>query len=454
MSSSLSPLAQLVPALTRVLQDLEISELTPVQQAALPVLLAKQDAMIQAQTGSGKTFAFALPLLQALRVGEHYQAQALVLCPTRELAEQVAQQIRLLARYLDNVKVLTLCGGMPMGPQLQSLQHGAQVVVATPGRLLDHLERGSLDLGQVHILVFDEADRMLDMGFADSLAQLHAHVPRVKQSILLSATLPDNIRKLGKQWLKADAVEVQVSSEVPSTIEHRFVPCEPEQRLQRVAQILHQQQPQAAVLFCATKEDVRNLCHYLAQRNWPVIQLHGDMTQKERLYALAMFANGSKSIMVATDVAARGLDIGGLDLVINVQLCRPEVFKHRIGRTGRAGSAGRAFSLFAEKSKGLLADLLPEPQIELFLPDAPDRAWPSQWQTLEIDQGKKNKMRAGDVLGALMQAAGLPKDAIGKIQIFDFATLVAIDPAWMDSALRSLRKQGIKNRSVRVRVQD
>lgn len=295
---------------------------------------------------------------------------------------------------------------------------------------------------------------MLDMGFSDSLATLHDHVPAHKQTILLSATLPENIRQLAKQWLKADAQEIQVNSAVPSTIEHRFVPCEQQDRHSKVAQILSLQQPQAAVLFCATKEEVRNLGHYLAQRNWPVVQLQGDMTQKERLCALAMFANGSKPIMVATDVAARGLDIGGLDLVINVHLCRAEVFKHRIGRTGRAGQSGRAYSLFASKDKSLLAQLLPDPDIEVILPDAKSEAWPSQWLTLDIDQGKKNKIRPGDVLGALIQAAGLPKEAVGKIQILDFSTLVAVDLAWADTALRSLRQQGLKNRSLRVRVLD
>lgn len=441
----------LPPAFARVLADLEFTSLTPVQAQGLPVILAGQDMIIQAQTGSGKTLAFAIGLLHRIAAADHYQPQALVLCPTRELVDQVAKQIRLLARYVDNVKVLALSGGLPMGPQLQSLQHGVQVIVATPGRLLDHLQRGSLRLNRVHTLVLDEADRMLDMGFAEALAELQGHLSPERQTLLLSATLPAGIQQLASEWLRSPQ-SLRVEPQAEQLIEHYFVEVADDQRYAAAEALLSYHQPESAVLFCATKDAVKALSAYLSQCGWPVVALQGDMEQRERTQALALFANGSSRLLVATDVAARGLDIAGLDLVVNVHLCRADSYQHRVGRTGRAGQYGLAVSLFVGKERFKLASM-PVPEVdERPMPNCPSSPLPARMQTLEVDQGRKNKFRPGDLLGALIQGAGLPKDAIGKIELFDFYGYVAIDPAYVRQALRALQQDKVKNRKIRARL--
>ncbi len=319
------------------LDSLGYREMTPIQAQSLPLILQGHDLIAQAKTGSGKTAAFGLALLSPLNP-RYFGCQALVLCPTRELADQVAKEIRRLARAADNIKVLTLCGGVPYGPQVASLEHGAHVVVGTPGRIQEHLRKGTLVLDGLNTLVLDEADRMLDMGFYDSIAEIIGQLPERRQTLLFSATYPDGIEKLAKTFMR-DPRQVRVESlHADSQIEQRFFEIDPKQRMDAVVRLLQHFRPQSCVAFCQTRQQCRELADALKAQRISALALHGDLEQRERDQVLTVFANRSCNVLVATDVAARGLDIAALETVINVELARdPEVHIHRIGRSGRAG---------------------------------------------------------------------------------------------------------------------
>ena len=309
--------------------------MTPVQAAALPIALAGHDLIAQAKTGSGKTAAFALALLNRLKLDDpalRFKVQALVLCPTRELADQVAVEIRRLARSEDNVKTLTLCGGAPMHTQKASLEHGAHVVVGTPGRIIDHLERGHLVLDALNTLVLDEADRMLDMGFFDDIAKVAKQCPKERQTLLFSATYPEGIVKLSQQFMRAPR-EVKVQAQhTASQIEQRFYEVKYDERLHTVSLLLNHFRPVSTLAFCNTKQQCRDLVDVLLAQGFSALALHGELEQRERDQVLVQFANRSCSVLVATDVAARGLDITQLEAVINVEQLRLANCTSKIGR--------------------------------------------------------------------------------------------------------------------------
>ncbi len=453
---NLTPLP-LKPELQQNLQDLGFRELTPIQQASLPLMLQGRDLIAQAQTGSGKTVAFALGILQQLQV-KKFRVQSLVLCPTRELADQVAGEIRKIGRAIHNIKVLTLCGGVPFGPQLGSLEHGAHIIVGTPGRIEEHLQKGSLQLQDLSLLVLDEADRMLEMGFAPSLDAIIGACPANRQTLLFSATFPAQIEQMASRYLREPArVAVEAVSRL-STIEQHFHAISGADRLQSVELLLKQHQPTAALLFCNQKKDCHELWQYLSERGFAALALHGDLEQRERDQTLIRFSNQSANVLVATDVAARGLDIQGLDLVINVQLAHDtETHVHRIGRTGRAGAAGLAVSLVTpadDYKRALLADLYPAADNLLPLPDATAlqrQAKAPAMAAIWIDGGKKHKLRAGDIVGALTVGQQIDGQQIGKIQLTEFHAYVAVPAAQAKLALRLL-SDGIKGRNFRCRI--
>ncbi|HET8706720.1 MAG TPA: ATP-dependent RNA helicase DbpA, partial [Pseudomonadales bacterium] len=326
----------LAPALLTNLQDLGYERMTAIQQESLPPILARQDVIAQAKTGSGKTAAFGVGILTRLNP-RYFGTQALVLCPTRELADQVAKELRRLARYQANIKILTLCGGVEIGPQMSSLEHGAHIVVGTPGRILKMIAKRKLDLSGLETLVLDEADRMLDMGFHDDMVEIMQHAPAQRQTLLFSATYPKEIRALSKNFQR-NPVEVTVESVHSSAhIEQHFYEIDSKNRLHALKSLLLHFQPASCVLFCNTKQRCDDVMTELANDGFSVLALHGDLEQKDRDQVLVRFANGSCPLLVATDVAARGLDIKDLAAVINVELAfDPEVHIHRIGRTGRA----------------------------------------------------------------------------------------------------------------------
>nr|WP_246533370.1 ATP-dependent RNA helicase DbpA [Pseudomonas lalucatii] len=440
------------------LESLGYAQMTPIQAQSLPVMLKGLDLIAQAKTGSGKTAAFGIGLLHPLNP-RYFGCQALVLCPTRELADQVAKEIRRLARAGDNIKVLTLCGGVPFGPQIGSLEHGAQIIVGTPGRVQQHLDKGSLKLDGLNTLVLDEADRMLDMGFYDSIAAIIGQTPSRRQTLLFSATYPAAIKQLSASFMR-DPQQVRAEAlHDDSQIEQRFYEIAPEQRLDAVVRLLASLRPQSCVAFCFTKQQCQEVVDHLAGQGISAAALHGDLEQRDRDQVLAMFANRSLSVLVATDVAARGLDIDALDLVINVELARDsETHIHRVGRTGRAGAKGLAVSLVApaEAHRAQAVETLQRGALTWHPLDSLKKASGEPLQppmvTLCIGAGRKDKLRPGDILGALTGEAGIPGAQVGKIAIFDFQALVAVERGIAKQALKRLADGKIKGRSLRVRA--
>ncbi len=450
----------LPPQVLDNLSRLGYDAMTPIQAASLPLALAGHDLIAQAKTGSGKTAAFALALLANLNV-RRFAVQALVLCPTRELAEQVTQEVRRLARAEDHVKVLTLCGGATLRLQLASLEHGAHIVVGTPGRLMDHLERGSLKLDALNTLVLDEADRMLDMGFFDDIATVVKQCPVQRQTLLFSATYPEGIAKLAAAFMRQPKQVKLTERPAATQIRQRFIEVAEDQRLHAVSLLLEHYRPVSTLAFCNTKQQCRDLVEVLRGQGYAALELHGDLDQRDRDQVLVRFANRSASVLVATDIAARGLDIAQLEAVINVDIT-PDAATHvhRIGRTGRVDSAGWAFSLASVDEMGRVGQIeqaMAAPSEWLLLSAlAPQSSEPLRppMQTLQIMGGRKEKIRAGDVLGALTKDMGFDAKQVGKIDINEFSTYVAVDRSIAARALAKLAAGTVKGRSVRVRLLD
>ncbi|WP_026970569.1 ATP-dependent RNA helicase DbpA [Aliagarivorans marinus] len=445
-------------ALLENLTSLDYQQMTPIQAQSLPAILAGKDVIAQAKTGSGKTAAFSLGILHHLNV-KRFRVQALVLCPTRELADQVAVEIRRLARFIHNIKVLSLCGGTPIGPQIGSLEHGAHIIVGTPGRVDDHIRKQRLDLSELKLLVLDEADRMLEMGFKEELDSVVEASPAERQTLLFSATFPSQI-----QWIASSVLREPEHIKVESThnqqaIKQHFYHVALADRVDALRRVLLEQQPQAAVVFCNTKQQVQEVASELAVHGFSALALHGDLEQKARDQALVRFANHSVSILVATDVAARGLDIQALDLVVNFQVAHDtEVHIHRIGRTGRAGSEGLACTFFDDKDDykmALLGDYLGYDLPTTALPDAAilnQQPQPAPMMTLQIDGGKRQKLRPGDILGALTGEQGIAGDQVGKIKVMANTAFVAVTRKAFKPALKRLESGTMKGRKFRVRV--
>ncbi|MBL0626608.1 ATP-dependent RNA helicase DbpA [Aeromonas jandaei] len=446
----------LSPALLENLTTLGYLQMTPIQAQSLPLVLDGKDLIAKAKTGSGKTAAFGLGLLSSLDVNR-LEVQALVLCPTRELADQVATEIRRLARTLPNVKLVTLCGGTPTAPQSATLSFGAHIAVGTPGRILKHLEQGTLELDSLKTLVLDEADRMLDMGFGEDINRVISHAPRDRQTLLFSATYPEGIAQMSR-GVQRNPVEVSVEAlHEESAIEQKLYEVPAGQRLDALTWLLSHYQPSSCVVFCNTKRACNDVADHLAAKGFSALALNGDLEQRERDQVLVRFANGSATILVATDVAARGLDIKELGAVINYELTYdPEVHVHRIGRTGRAGQRGLALSLY-QPNEAQRVNLIEEYQqapMPLGDLDAIGRAikpLAPQMVTLSIDAGRKTKVRAGDILGALTGEGGIAGADVGKIQISEQYSYVAVKQSVAKAALKRLQEGKIKGRSYRAR---
>lgn len=453
--------------LLQVVAELGFKNLTPIQAQSIPLLLKGKDLIGQSKTGSGKTVAFALPILQNLELapGQRRQLQALILCPTRELCTQVAREIRKLGRRHPGLQVLILSGGQPIFPQLCALEKGVHLVVGTPGRVLDHVTRGTLDLSRVSTLVLDEADRMLDMGFEEDMKKILSELPSSRQTVFFSATFPKTIEALSRTYQR-NPVKVVIQSEEAraSSIRQVWYEADPETKLKAVLWLLQQYKPQSAIVFCNFKASVVELEKHLKSADVSCASIHGDLEQYDRDRVMAKFRNLSTSVLIATDVAARGIDIENLDLVINFELpAQPEVYVHRIGRTGRAGKAGVAVSLASSREKPKIE------RIESYIEGKLERKQlPSlrnadldslaqsvqtdaKMRTLYIAGGRKDKMRPGDILGALTgEAGGLSGSSVGKIEIHDRFSYVAVSSEVAELALTRLRNGRIKGRKFRV----
>lgn len=450
---------KLSKALVDNLNSLGYQQMTDIQAQSLPAIIHGQDVIAQGKTGSGKTAAFGLGLLNKLQV-KKFRIQSLVLCPTRELADQVSQELRKLARSIHNIKILTLCGGMPFGPQVGSLEHGAHIIVGTPGRIEDHLSRGTLSLNHVDTFILDEADRMLEMGFQSAIDAIVETIPSERQTLLFSATFPDKIKQISARLMQDPHMVKVTSTHDDSSITQLFYAIDhgDDARFDATRLLLAQHQPNSAVIFCNTKKEVQQVADKLCNYGNSAVALHGDLEQRDRDQTLVKFANKSARILVATDVAARGLDVDNLDLVINYHVAHDtEVHVHRIGRTGRAGSKGLACTLYSDKETykvGLIEDYLDSTIEPTALPSEADlsaTAKSPEMVTLQIDGGKKQKVRPGDILGALTGKNGIEGKSVGKIQVFDQWAFVAVEAKCFKAAMKKLADGKMKGRTFRVR---
>jgi len=448
--------------LMEALNALEFTHMTQTQQACLPDVLAGADVAVQAKTGSGKTLAFGLALLSKIDV-EATNPQCLIMCPTRELAEQVAEQIRLLAKRMANLKVVSLVGGMPMGPQIVSLRYGANVVVGTPGRIMDHIGKRTLSLKKVNCFVLDEADRMLDMGFEDEMRVVMHHLSQTalaatRQTLLFSATFPDQIKSITDQYQRnAKIIKVEDGQTAPN-IEQQAYRVSNEHRTQAVAALLTHHQIESTIVFCRTRRETKELSDELYQMGFTAVGLHGDLEQSERSQVLARFANKTVSVLVATDVAARGLDIERVDLVINHRVSEDiDTHTHRIGRTGRAEEKGLAITLIDDSEEGKLDEIAAKTDAKISklhiqgVRFHANRIREPEFVCIAVDGGKRDKLRPGDVLGALTKEAEVPGEDIGKISISARHTYIAIKARSVKRALSQFRERRIKGKRFKAR---
>lgn len=439
--------------MTDNLDRIGYTDMTPVQSETLPLILEGKDVIAQAKTGSGKTAAFGIGLLHKLKV-KKFRVQALVLCPTRELADQVAKELRVIAKFAHNIKILTLCGGAAFGPQLGSLEHGAHIIVGTPGRILKHLAKQTLNLENLETLVLDEADRMLDMGFIEEIDKVLEYAPKDRQTLLFSATYTNEITFISKR-IQRDAVSVKTTStEVQNKIQEIFY--ESKNKTDTLIKVFSTFKPENIIVFTNTKIAAKDLAESLAKNKIDALAIHGDLEQYERNDVLVQFANKSCPVLIATDVAARGLDIKELSMVVNLDLPHTlETYTHRIGRTGRAGAEGIAITLYdayeTENAMEYRADNRSFEDADTLSKSSTFEMKPKN-VTLVIEGGKKDKLRAGDLLGALTAEGGLAGSAIGKIDIYDRQAYVAIQREFIDKAKKQLSNGKIKNKKFSVWV--
>lgn len=445
------------PKLQHNLESLGFTAMTPIQSEALPFILEGHDLIAKAKTGSGKTATFGLGLLNKLVI-ENKKLQSLVICPTRELAVQVAEELRRLARNIPNCKILVITGGASEYQQLNSLDHGAHIIVGTPGRLLKFLKKGAIDLNDLSFLVLDEADRMLDMGFQEDMEVIISFTPKEKQTLLFSATFPLEIEELGANILiNPKKVEVDSKHE-KNIIKQTFVEVsDHKQKAEALLRVLGDYKPASTVVFCKTKQICADVAKFLSREGISALSIHGDLEQNERTVVLTKFSNHSCLVLVATDVAARGLDIKDLEAVVNFDLPQDaDVYTHRIGRTARAGKVGLAFTLFVgyEKEKCLEIENYLETENEYkamddFSADSRFDLTPPM-KTIYINGGKKDKIRPGDILGALVNVAGLTATQVGNISILDRQTFVAIDASVARQTISKLAGEKIKGLKFKV----
>lgn len=441
------------------LSSLGFIQMRPVQARSLPHILEGSDVRTLAKTGSGKTLAFGLGIIQKINPS-FFACQGLVLTPTHELADQVAQEIRKLARALPNIKVLTLCGGVALRPQIESLKHGAHIIVGTPGRILDLIQRGDLDLSKVKVFVLDECDRMLDMGFFDDIGEISKATPLRKQTLLFSATFPEHIKKISEGFQRNPVhIELIEEEKVPTNLDHIFFKTSDSERFAHSVQILKHYQPISTLAFCNTRTQCEKLSSFLNEQNISSKFLHGEMEKREREDVLLQFSNKSLSVLVATDVAARGLDIEGLDAVLNIELS-PNVptHIHRIGRTGRHSDRGLVFNLVTPEEMyrfdRIDAQIPLESKWEKIPSNTRKRNLVAPMRTISIKGGKKDKLRKVDLIGAMTKHLQIPFEDIGIIHVADFVSFIAVKHENAEDILNRMQEIPIKNRSWMMRLMD
>jgi ATP-independent RNA helicase DbpA len=439
----------LAPAWLENISQLGYAEMTPIQALALPAMLDGRDVLGQAATGTGKTAAFGLALLSRI-TPRGDRPGALVLCPTRELAAQVAHELRRLARPLPHTRVLTLSGGTSVQRERASLEHGVDVIVGTPGRVHDHLMRDRLDLSGIRTLVLDEADRMLEMGFVETVSAIARAVPSEHQTLLFSATFPDAVRTLSTTYQR-DAMHVVVPAEdVASRITHVLHQVERDDRVAALVRVLGHHRPESTIIFCNHRETCDEVAAALTRVGYAAVALHGGMEQHDRNTVLLLLRNGSLRVVVATDVAARGLDIDDLGAIINYDLPRePDVFVHRSGRTARAGRSGLAISFALPADRPILDGPLAGVAVSPVPSSSEAQPPPPAMVTIAIQGGRQDRLRPGDIVGALTTGVGIAGSDIGQIAVNDRISFVAVVASVATRALDGLESGRIKNRRFR-----
>jgi len=424
--------------------------MTKIQALCIKPILEKKDLIAQAKTGSGKTAAFSIPIIESLDKKD-FETQALILTPTRELANQVAEQIRKLVRHIPNIKVLTLTGGVPYKAQVESLKFKAHIIVGTPGRVLQHLFETKIRFPKLNCLVLDEADKMLDMGFYDDILKIIEELPSKRQTLLFSATYEENIKSLSENITNEVIFLKDDTPHTLKTINQKFFQINDQQKVEFIPYFIDSSEAKSTLIFCNTKVDCELLADRLEDIGVDVLVLNSNLDQKQRDEILILFSNKSYPILIATDIASRGLDIDDIDLVINYDLARDiHTHKHRIGRTARAQKKGLAISFFTQEDIEQKSFLMDEFNIDLEdvldLEKKSSYEIDSDFRTIYLNSGKKNKIRAGDILGALTAAIGLHKDDIGKINILPFCSYVAVKKEVLGKTLAGLKKHKVKGK--------
>ncbi len=433
-------------ALLETIKSLGFTAMSEIQEKAINPILEGNDILAQSKTGSGKTLAFGLPCVMRTNTN-NFKPQTIIITPTRELADQIAVELRKIAAYKPNLKILTLYGGVPLRAQAESLAKGAHILIGTPGRIQDHLAKETLTLESIKTLVLDEADRMLDMGFYDEIVKIGSNMPKGKQTLLFSATFLPNIEKLAKALLK-QPLTLKVDTILESAKIDEIV-YETSDKFKTLITLIQSYKPESLLIFCNTKAEVISLTDSLHKHGHSAIDIHGDLDQKDRNESVIAFSNGSKRILVATDVASRGLDIKDIELVINYDLpFDQEVYTHRIGRTGRADAKGTAISLYGPGDSTKCSYITSAARTAQIKDLRVDTAFKmiSKYDTLCLNGGKKTKLRAGDILGTLCKEIGIDPKMIGKINITDTKSYVALHHTVTDSVFKALKKTPIKKK--------
>ncbi len=346
------------PEIQKAVADMGFEEATPIQKLSIPKILAHKDVIGQAQTGTGKTAAFGIPLLQNIN-SKNKNLQAIILCPTRELAIQVAEELRKLSAYLPDINVIPIYGGQPIERQIKALNKGVQIIIGTPGRVMDHIDRKTIDLSQISTVILDEADEMLDMGFREDIEYILEDIPYERQFLLFSATLPKEIMQLTRRYQNnPEVVKITHHELTTPDVEQKYFEVKEDMKLELLSRILDLNHFELSLVFCNTKRKVDKLVSHLQIRGYLADGLHGDLTQNQRDRVMHKFKNGNIDILVATDVAARGIDVSGVEAVFNYDIPNDnEYYVHRIGRTGRAGKTGKAYSFVSGREIYQLRDI-------------------------------------------------------------------------------------------------
>ena len=513
----------------RAVLDMGFEEATPIESQAIPVILEGKDIIGQSQTGTGKTAAFGIPLLERINP-EDRRLQALILCPTRELAIQVSEEFRKLLKYKDNIRVLPIYGGQPIDRQIAALRKGTQVVIGTPGRVMDHMRRRTIKAETVQMMVLDEADEMLDMGFREDIETILVKIPEEHQTLLFSATLSPEILDITKRFQRnPEFIKIVRKELTVPNIEQYYFDVKEKTKLDALCRIIDVYDPKLAMVFCNTKKRVDDLVEMLQGRGYFAEGLHGDLKQAQRDKVMQKFRNGTIEILVATDVAARGIDVDDIDVVFNYDVPQDEeYYVHRIGRTGRAGKAGKAFTfcvgkeiyklrdimrytktkiqqqklptlsdveemktnIYLEKIKGIIEEghltkyihlvdrLMEEDYTSIDIAAALLKDHLSDVNADDIDAlddinlggtelyggegekmvrlfinaGKKSKIRAKDIVGAIANEAGIPGKTLGEIAIFDEYTFVDVPNEFVRDILHGMKHAKIKGKRVHIEI--